>query len=63
MLSHGNTGYIGKIVGEHILHLGNGEGTEKAHPNFQIFGTCTTIATTVNSLSGGGSNGKKKKKY
>jgi hypothetical protein len=45
------------------LHIGNGECTEKAHPNFQNFGTCTTTATTANSLSGGGSDGKKKKKY
>eukprot|EP00957_Ditylum_brightwellii_P105649 8056419-Ditylum_brightwellii.AAC.1 len=43
-----------KVLEERILHLGNGEGTEKAHPNFQILGTCTTTATTANSLSGGG---------
>eukprot|EP00957_Ditylum_brightwellii_P172015 13095809-Ditylum_brightwellii.AAC.1 len=52
-----------KLLEERILHLGNGESTEKAHPHFRIFGTCTTTATPANSLSGGGGgNGKKKKK-
>ena len=53
-----------KLLEERILHLGNGEGTGKAHPNFQIFGTCITTTNTANSLSdGGGGNRKKEKIY
>jgi MoxR-like ATPase len=38
-----------KLLEERMLHLGNGI-YERAHPNFRIFATCTTIAVTSSSL-------------
>ena len=50
-----------KLFEERVLPLGVGR-NEKCHPNFRMFGTCTTAASHLENMGDGTDLGKKHRK-